>query len=513
MIKINDSKLSIIKLDFTKGDSSISGIDKSKLRYQVVLLTKPGDSAFTCLPATPTLSIPAACKRAGYTEAWVIEKGSTKWSGVKYTGDEKETMLKWTKYLYPAHLDTAEILVRAVGYGNVQRMFYESYGTDLIRYFYRSIDDITSRIAKGTGKNDKKYAQTYYRSKYNILEFLRDIIQAGDVQIYTDPDLIGKYKRISRKLVLSGTIVPDKWCKVIGIVGNRTRANLSLGYETKIEIEVPENEFGVVTGKRLLDTKRSFCIVKDGVVWGKWLGIKTRNTSLVRKMRAAGMIECPIVFSDEYLVDLEKLPAIGKNKTRDITSHLMAKAEANIVLDKLAGAWARRMEYMEKASLTTCPKVFTPIATSDADKFLHGLGIYGNEYIPRETHVDTVSRTYTAYEVCGHVIGVAADPGTDARRYINGDVKNAISAEFLDKVKKDHAESKRTWSEEVEMWETKLRKDIARLRFLKYRFILGKTLKFSNTRDTKVENVREKVAVVNSYLTVFWTMNKSKIDV
>lgn len=513
MIKVNESRLKITKLDFSKGDSTISGVDRSKLRYRKVLLTSPGTSQAMVLPfSSDTISIPAVCKRAGFSEAWVIERASERYTKEKYTGIEKDVMLKWTKYLYPAHLDTAEILVKAIDYGNVTRKFYESYGTDLIREFYRLIDSIIDGVEKGTKKSEKKYATQYVHSRYNILQFLKDIKEANDVQIYTDPDLIGQYKRISRKLKFSGTIVPDKWCKVLGVVGNRTRANLSLSYKSKVTIDVPENTFGVVAGPRELDTMRSFCLVKDGVVWQKWIGIKTKNKDLVKKMRGAGMIKSGIVYSDEYLINLESIPAINKNDTKFITSTRMAKAEANIELAKVAGAWARRRGYMEKHSLSTCPKLPIP-TTSDADKFLHDLGIYGNTYVPPKTEVDLVSRSYEAYEVVGHVMGIS-DPSVQAMKYINGKLNNAAVCDFLDRVLAEHTTSGRTWKEEAEMWENELQDRIDYLRVLKYRFILGKSLKFCDQRDTKVENVRVKVPITgDSGLQVFWTMCKSRIDV
>jgi hypothetical protein len=306
MININGSKLRITQLNFSRGDSKILGIDKKSLRYQKVLFTSPRSSEFTVLSVPSSdLDIPNSIRKAGYCEAWVIEKADKKFTKEKYDGFEKDVMLKWAKALFPSRLDTAEILIRAIDYGNVTKKFYESYGTDLIREFYGLVDMILDGTAKPTMRCDKKFAPHYIAPKYSILNLMNDIMEAGDVKIYTDPDLIGQYKRISKKLTFSGTIVPDKWCKVIGLVGNRTRANLSLGYQSFINVTVPENKFGIPSETRELKTNRSFCIVKDGVVWSKWLGIKTKNNSLVRKMKASGIIKSGIVYEDEYLVNLE----------------------------------------------------------------------------------------------------------------------------------------------------------------------------------------------------------------
>ena len=145
MIKINNSKLSIVELNFTKGDTEVTGIDKNKLKYQKLILTSPGTHQFAILPVTSdTVTIPSSVKKLKFSEAWAIEKGTTKATKEKYTGLEKDVMLKWVKALYPIHLDTAELLCHACGYGNVLKSFYESYGTEMIRSFYRLIDSITS---------------------------------------------------------------------------------------------------------------------------------------------------------------------------------------------------------------------------------------------------------------------------------------------------------------------------------------------------------------------------------
>lgn len=513
-ININESKLSIIKLDFTKGDTKICGLPKSEMKYQRVILTSPSDSSIYVLPApTPDIDVPAVCKRAGYSEAWIITEGKTRHSGNKYTGIEKDVMLKWVKELYPAHLDTAEILVRTVDYGNVIRKFYESYGTDLIRDFYLLIDQIIDGVVKGTGKSDKKFAKTYIRPRYGIFEFLQDIMEAGDVKIYTDPDLIGQYKRISRGLKFTGKIVPDKWCDVIGIIGNRTRANLSISYMSDVIVNVPENTHGATPGDRTLKSNKSFCVVKDGVVWGKWMGIKTKNQTLVKKMRSSGMIKSGILYDDEYLINLESIPVISYKETRHITSRLLAWREAEVELAKIGLAWARRMKHMEDKKLKVCPKSID-VEVSEEEKYLRTLGIYGDTYVPSGEVADT-TRSYESYEVIGHVSSLPSDYGLTAMKYINGGTLSSDCAKaFLDHVSDLHVKNSRTWGTEVAMWEREVSKRIKDLREIKFRFILGKTLKFTDTKGKKVENVRVKLPLDESHnLTVYWTMCKTRYEI
>lgn len=510
MIKINGSKIGITQLGYEKGDSLVK-VDKGKLKYQRILFTSEGSSKFAVIPAVAEdVEVPSGIRKA-FSEAWVLEKLDTKAKKEKYDGLEKDVMLKWMKALYPAHLDTAELLCRACGYGNIMTEFYKSYGTEMIRDFYRLIDSITDGYGKGSGRCEKKYAAQYISRKYSVYELLQDIMKSGKVKIYTDPELLGEYRRITRKKIVEGSMVPDLWCPVVGLVGNRERANLSLSYMTKITVDVPENPYGAEPGPRNLECVRSFCIIKDGIVWSKRLGIKTTDKTLVRKLRGSGAIEMDLVMSDEYLLNLENLPVISIPQTRNITSWQLAGAEAAIEYARIGGAWARRMDYMERKSLPKCPEKMEFEPKDPAETYLNSLGIYGNKYVP-VSKTAAVERKYTVYELKGYVGGIPKDPVSSVIKAING-TGVGIVKDVVDKLALDHAKSGRTYKEEVEYWEEELGKRIKNLRDLKFRFIMGKTLKFSDDRRTKVENVVVPIPIVGlSKVRVHWKVEKSEVD-
>ena len=514
MIKINNSKLSIVELNFTKGDTEVTGIDKNKLKYQKLILTSPGTHQFAILPVTSdTVTIPSSVKKLKFSEAWAIEKGTTKATKEKYTGLEKDVMLKWVKALYPVHLDTAELLCHACGYGNVLNGFYESYGTEMIRSFYRLIDSITSGMGKGTKASARTYCYQYGSRKYSIYQLLKDFIEAGDVKIYTDPALIGSYKRITRGVISAGTLVPDKWCEVIGIIGNRTRANLSLSYKSMVTVAIPTNSYGIPSSLDL-ESVRSFCIVKDGIIWSTKLGIKTSNRSLIKKLRNAGVIEMGLVYDDEYLLNLEKLPVISARETRNITSWLLAKSEVSVEYARIGSMWAAKKDLMERKKLAVCPKKMDDEAISEKEKLLHSLGIYGNKYIPRTTVVPAKS-SYESYEISGNISQLPKDPSLQITNAINNSPStNPIIKAIVEDIEKNHNLSGRTYLESYDYWENEKVQRIKRLRDLKFRLILGKTLKFSDKRDTKIENVVVKYPVSGlNYVNVFWKVYKSKFEV
>ena len=511
MTNINGSKVSIIKIDtFDKGDTLITGIDKSKLRYQCVMLTSEGSSQFDLLPVYEdgSVKIPRSCK--SYKEAWVMEKGTVKWTKEKYDGLDKDIMMKWMKALYPSRLDTAELLCHAIGYGNLLKEFYESYGTEMIRDFYRHIDEIINGAVSGT-KVSKKYARQYVAPRYSIYDLLKDLIDAKDVQIYTDPDLLGKYKRISRGAISGSTVLPDKWCKATGLVGNRTRANLSISYDSKVSVEIPENEFGIAPGPVELTSTRSFCIIKDGILWSRKIGVKTQNSYLLKKLKSAKVIEMGLVYEDEYLLDLSKLPVISSTKTKYISSHIMARAELRVEYTRIGNLWASYKEASERLGKKAekVSVVFTP-----KEKFLHSLGIYGDTYVPTKTAASKVESTYEAFEVIGNISGFLKDPSGQVLKYIN---KGSSDYEYINEILKDiekkHIESGRSYASEVKFWEQENRKRIKELRDLKFRFILGKTLKFCDNPN-KVENVRVPVWLGGTkYANVYWTVEKNKFEV
>ncbi len=513
-IKINNSKLSIVELNFTKGDTQIVGLDKTKLRYQKILLTTPGTHQFAVLPVTSsTVVIPSSVQRARYSEAWAIEKVGTKATKVKYNGFEKDVMLKWMKVLYPSHLDTAELLCHACGYGNIMKGFYESYGTEMIRDFYRSIDNITSGLSTGTKKCDKKYPCQYIAPKYSVYQLLKDMVEAGDVKIYTDPDLIGKYKRITRGVATAGTLVADKWCEVIGLVGNRTRANISLSYKSDISVPIPANSFGI-TGPKTLECIRSYCIIKDGLTWSTKLGIKTKNKSLVKKLYGSGIIDMRLIYDDEYLLDLEKLPVISVSDTRNITSWMMAKAEIAVEYARIGTMWANRRDLMERKKLSVCPKKMDIDAITPEESFLHSLGIYGNKYIPKTTALD-VTKVYESYEIKGNITQLPKDPTVQIINVINGSsLANPTVKIIVEDIERKHNLSGKTYKETKEYWEDQMMIAIKRLRDLKFRLILGKTLKFSDNRKTKIENVSVKYPVSGlNYVNVFWKVYKTRFEI
>ena len=221
-----------------------------------------------------------------------------------------------------------------------------------------------------------------------------------------------------------------------------------------------------------------------------------------------------LVFDDEYLLDLEKLPVISVSDTRNITSWNLAKAEVAVEYARIGSLWASRKAMMERKKLSVCPKKMDLDAISPEEAFLHSLGIYGDKYIPKTTALG-VTKTYESFEVEGIISQLPKDPSGQVINAINGSsTTNATVKAIVEDIERKHNLSGRTYQETMDYWENEKMSRIKKLRDLKFRLILGKTLKFSDNRGTKIENVSVKYPVVGlNYVNVFWKVYKSRFEI
>ena len=85
---------------------------------------------------------------------------------------------------------------------------------------------------------------------------------------------------------------------------------------------------------------------------------------------------------------------------------------------------------------------------------------------------------------------------------------------IVEDIEKEHNLSGRTYKESIDYWDNKMMSAIKKRRDLKFRLILGKTLKFSDNRRTKIENVSVKYPVSGlNYVNVFWKVYKTRFEI
>ena len=209
-----------------------------------------------------------------------------------------------------------------------------------------------------------------------------------------------------------------------------------------------------------------------------------------------GVVKSDLVFADELLLDLTKLPIIRKDKTK-VRSIDLARAESNIRLAEIAEMYIRCKEWMERKAVSVLPDKIDRLEKDDAEKFLNGLGIYGDKYIP--THVTTsTDKSYETLEVVSSISGIPKDPYTQVRNYINGLKKcNNIVKCFLDNQVVPRLKSS-TYKEAKEVWKKEKERNIALLRDLKFRLIMSKNLSLYEHKSPKVTNYRFYIHVPNA---------------
>ena len=472
-IKIKNTNLELIKLDYyCRGTKEIIGLEKEKLKYQVVYFTNPvkdykllgsqrqayGVSKFTLDANIYTI----------YDDAWVIQKTKKdpKEKDLEYDRYELATLLGVLHVMIFQHLDTAELICHAIGDGPLLNLFYSSFGN-----FKQFLDRIKELEENPVPKfSDKNYALQYQRSRYSVYDLLHDLEKEG-AEIYVGPDLV-TYKRISAG--------PEKeykglysWSKISSILGNKERANLSIVSYSNISIHVPENKYGIEPGEKELKEYKTHCIIKDGVLWTRQIGVRI-SKKLHKKLVPTGCISGGLLYKNDYILDLSKIPVISK-KWLKVTRFDLAKAEVESKLLDAVIQLKTLKDYIDKYK-TPVKTIKTP---SDAEKFLHELGIYGGYYnrvgkLPCHKSSETVRVVTTN-------IALPKNLGSYIIDYINkGHCEN-------DKL---NAYFKTLNIATIDTEELKKKKDLVdrKIRDFKFRLILSKYLKFTEHLSPCVPN-------------------------
>ena len=480
-IKFKNKKYYLKKLGYyLPGDTKITVSTELKktLRYQKVILVgeKLGEVASVSLAGTNTINITPS-----YHEAWVIVKTKTKETEETRYTEEEEKIIKSFISVLSQNPIVCESLCQDLG-NDYLSAYHSCYGRKALSGFKTGIFGMTD-----TGK--AFYEKLIYdRSRYSVWSLVKDLRNSKkDIQIYTDPELIGRYKRISRKTKDGSTTVLTKWAKLIGVTGNRTRANLNLRVMSKVNVEVPENEHGVEAGIRELEAIRSFSLVADGKLNLHEIGIKTGDTKLIGKLKRLGIVQ-PLLLNDEYLLDLEGLPVSTKKAA--ISGYQLGKSELQVRKSEIICTYLRRLLWMKEKGLTVLPRKLDEPEKTESELYLESLGIYGNYYYPDHTKTSELERTYMTTEVIGKVNGIPKDLIPNIWRFVNtGSCKNNVIQTILTEYKSARDLGIEELKRELGCQEfgLKVKKDY--LRELKYRLIMGKTLVLDNHKyieDTKI---------------------------
>ena len=170
----------------------------------------------------------------------------------------------------------------------------------------------------------------------------------------------------------------DKGYPLDSFVWNEDRANLGGLFNIDVELELPENQFGLTTVKSTIF--RNYTIIKDGIVNIPVLPLILTKSTLdtitkhegvvvtVQKVLDNGMTQC--------LVDISALPVINKKKMKSAKKSEMTKLALNLTDSKFCLKYLKSL--VEKAAPAPLSDGYTP---EQAD-YLASLGITSKGYNP-----------------------------------------------------------------------------------------------------------------------------------
>ena len=485
-INIKNSKIRLIRVEsYKQGDKRIyfDNSLKETLRYQELIFMDLSSSTVSRSEVLKVHGISGFVdieKFSTYSELWVMQTSNKKYGdSEEYDNADVKVIRAIASAFLPDHVSIVESLLQAVGDKHLLKLFYETFGMRGIEKFkYLLLSPITESHDKFTPSITSVYQRT---RRYGVLDLINDLV-SDKSYILTDPELIKKYVPITEIRKTSGKFVYSDWSQIVGKTTNTTRANLSLSFRGSIEVSVPENEFGIESGVRTLKAIRSFCIIKDGTLWTPMLGVRTLNKKLVSKIRSTGAIEMELG-ENEYFINLTKLPLVGRSFIRRISPESLFLPEINIRLSGMSSCYIRRLKWMSEKGIHVWPKDRDEVEESESDKFLHGLGIYGDTYRPPHTEKgDELGMTYTSCELIKRVNGLPINFYNHLTSYINkGRCSNKVINRMCSELDKELKSS--SYDVILEKLEEK-RKYWNDIRVMNnFRFILSKNLTFDKPKQ------------------------------
>ena len=501
-IKINDSRLKLVCLEpnvtSPLNDKITVKFDKKKMKYQFIgLVENDGTKDIYSIVHCGGVSKKTIARQyEKFPEIWYIGKGDRRYSvdEEEYTQEELKLIIAfifWT--VQNEFLDTAEILCHATKDSKIIKGFYGMYGKTGKNNYLRFLLDIL--------KYERNYEVTpiegyiprcYDRNRYSIQKLIKELIEDKS-KILVDPELIGRYNRITGEKLKkeSGKIDNTKWYPITGILGNRTRANISLQYNSDILVNIPQNPYDIAPGTYKFKKKTSLCIIKDGQLNLSCIGA-TLSPKLAGKLKRLGFISSDLVRDGEYLIDLTRLPVISKSWIRGISSNYLARLEVDLKLSTYV------LEYINT--------IYPPVGEkdnekSDREKFLNSLGIYGDMFIPCNKDFERNS-TYSRYrtvELISTISNLNLSKGSRAMSYeyyhsgnkAYGDYFLNQYFDYIDIEKKCQSDLEGTRNE----WSQKVRTLEKEMRDRKFQIIMGKKTRFTDGNDF-IDSVTKTIEII-----------------
>lgn len=288
---INEFSLRGLKLKVTKLEAGVlTRGQKRKFPYQWAVLID--NSSKTTVKPYPIHGQYSIKEFPGYS-CYILEKTKEVSDRGEYKIDEIKILLKFLS----VSINTikipryTEFLVRALNDESISSRFYSNVDYKSLKCRISYLEDNPDMYKWGT---ERTYSEQYNRRRYSIYQLVNDLV-SDNSEICIDNE-ITDYKKISiSRRSIDFKKEDNIWGKIIYKQGNKERANLGITYKVLST-----------------DVLSSMCLVRDGGVWTKTIIVKVNSPRLKQRLHSAGIVWGTLISKDELILDLTKLPIIGK---------------------------------------------------------------------------------------------------------------------------------------------------------------------------------------------------------
>lgn len=526
-IKINETNFKFVQLtDYCKGSEHIliRSETKRKMYYQRIFFTDDTRNwtKSSCFEFISTVNFIGNCYIPAFIRnylqtAWILvkEKGR-RFENIEYDSEDIKLLLSFAGSSLFDYINLTESLLLATRCQALIQTFYQAFGEERKNNFKTLLKILISRegeLEKYDFSSKNTIIPIYKRSRYSVCSLLDDLIK-DNAKILMSEDLLGTYKNIS--VSFNDIKEKEEWSNIVGLLGNKTRANLSISVNQRVEVDIPKNDFGI-DSKYLANFKKSYCIIKDGILWQKRLAVKVSKKLETKLRRYNGLVTDNLLMDGEILLDLSKLPIVSKSKIHSFSINNLSELAAKEKLSHFA------IEYLEYISDNSS-------RVTDKELFLSSFGIdkYGN-YSPytinRKSEIDNyyvstinsrfidnsgfgLSKTKRKYyyDLIRHNL---YSKGSNSVFY---NISEFLFKQVIPKLTTENInEQKNNWIEENKKINKQLRSEI-------FKLIMTKNLKFDHNNS----KIKQKILYNNSKISVSvygvedivvtWTIDRSKIE-
>ena len=360
-IKIQNSNLFLKVVDIGGANEYNLGSDKSKLRYQYVLVenTKTGKLS----PDFPYGSKKVHLYNNDPKKLYLLVKNKKKFGkDIQLTEDEKISVLKFLKDFIVQYPLECEPLVYSIRNKKLVEEYQSCFGSAIKGKFIPFLDKLINdpQLLIDEGNCDDFFLKDYKR-RYSIIDLLDELKEDPKSKIKLIPDILN-YNRVSPKITdISKNIVEylDTPGEILSISKSKSKFNINITYKSFVKITAPSgnvyDDFSCL---------KNFCVIKEGKLNTKYICVEI-NSKIAKKLKRLGVIYTKLN-QDTYILDLSKLPIYSRGNIGIVLPWMLEKYEYEYQCSKFKEEYIKYLMEKNGVSKKEVPeidivnKIYTP---------------------------------------------------------------------------------------------------------------------------------------------------------